>query len=77
MYRAFVERLERRRDQIPKLGRRLRWQLRALRSPLEGRSKAYRVSGRIVGCLYHSLANPFSQAKVEALAKELDEGEGH
>ncbi|KAM5532425.1 hypothetical protein V8D89_013919 [Ganoderma adspersum] len=58
VYRAFVERLERHRDQIPKLGRRLRWQLRALRSHLEGRSRAYR-------------------AKVEALAKELDEGEGH
>ncbi|KAI1792950.1 hypothetical protein LXA43DRAFT_299990 [Ganoderma leucocontextum] len=58
VHKAFVERLDRHKDQIPKLGRRLRWQLRVLRSHLEGRSRAYR-------------------AKVEALAKELDEGEGH
>ncbi|EJF63002.1 hypothetical protein DICSQDRAFT_179669 [Dichomitus squalens LYAD-421 SS1] len=57
VYRALVERLDRHKDELPKLGRRLRWQLRALRTHLEGRSRAYR-------------------AKVESLAKELDEGEG-
>ncbi|RDX53100.1 hypothetical protein OH76DRAFT_1399703 [Lentinus brumalis] len=58
VYRAFVERLDRHKDAIQtKLGRRLRWQLNALRTHLEGRSRNY-----------HS--------KVEALAKELDEGQG-
>ncbi|KAI0723421.1 hypothetical protein C8Q76DRAFT_395056 [Earliella scabrosa] len=57
VYRAFVERLDRHKDVIQtKLGRRLRWQLNALRRHLEGRSKNYR-------------------SKVEALAKDLDEGD--
>ncbi|KAI0751321.1 hypothetical protein C8Q80DRAFT_1099496 [Daedaleopsis nitida] len=59
VYRAFVERLDRQQDAIQtKLGRRLRWQLRALCNHLEGRNRSYR-------------------SKVESLAKELDEGEGH
>ncbi|KAH9943039.1 uncharacterized protein BXZ73DRAFT_40794 [Epithele typhae] len=59
VYRAFVERLDRHQDTIrTKVGRRLRWQLGALRVHLEGRSKNYRT-------------------KVESLAKELDESEGH
>ncbi|KAI0721908.1 hypothetical protein C8T65DRAFT_565432 [Cerioporus squamosus] len=59
VYRAFVERLDRYKDAIQtKLGRRLRWQLNALRTHLEGRSRNYR-------------------SKVEALAKELDEGQGY
>ncbi|RPD61962.1 hypothetical protein L226DRAFT_535339 [Lentinus tigrinus ALCF2SS1-7] len=58
VYKAFVERLHRHRDAIQtKLGRRLRWQLNAMRTHLEGRSRNYRD-------------------KVEALAKELDEGQG-
>ncbi|KAH9922026.1 uncharacterized protein BXZ73DRAFT_91709 [Epithele typhae] len=49
VYRAYIR---------TKVGRRLRWQLGALRVHLEGRSKNYRT-------------------KVESLAKELDESEGH
>ncbi|KAI0352692.1 hypothetical protein OH77DRAFT_1497725 [Trametes cingulata] len=43
VYRAFVERLDRHRDAIQlKVGRRLRWQLRVLRTQLEGRNRTYR-----------------------------------
>ncbi|KAI0771473.1 hypothetical protein BD413DRAFT_475639 [Trametes elegans] len=43
VYRAFVERLDRHKDAIQlKVGRRLRWQLRVLRTQLEGRNRTYR-----------------------------------
>lgn len=45
VYKAFAERLEKHEDIVrTKLGRRLRWQLNALRTHLEGRSRTYRVS---------------------------------
>lgn len=48
VYRAFVERLDRHQDAIQtKVGRRLRWQLRALRNHLEGRNRNFRVSEAI------------------------------
>ncbi len=50
VYRAFVERLDRHKDAIQtKLGRRLRWQLNALRTHLDGRSRNYHVSTK-TGC---------------------------
>ncbi|KAI0773843.1 hypothetical protein C8Q74DRAFT_1438226 [Fomes fomentarius] len=67
VYKAFAERLEKHDDIVrTKLGRRLRWQLNALRTHLEGRSRTYRTLLNV----------PWIQSKVESLAKELDEGEG-
>ncbi|KAI0676826.1 hypothetical protein C8Q78DRAFT_1086682 [Trametes maxima] len=43
VYRAFVERLDKHKDAIQlKVGRRLRWQLRVLRTQLEGRNRTFR-----------------------------------
>ncbi|EIW61747.1 uncharacterized protein TRAVEDRAFT_117826 [Trametes versicolor FP-101664 SS1] len=43
VYRALVERLDKHNDAIQsKVGRRLRWQLRVLRTQLEGRARTYR-----------------------------------
>ncbi|KAI0366399.1 hypothetical protein BV20DRAFT_971918 [Pilatotrama ljubarskyi] len=43
VYRAFVERLDKHKDAIQlRVGRRLRWQLRVLRTQLEGRNRTYR-----------------------------------
>lgn len=77
VYRALVERLDKHKDAIQsKVGRRLRWQLRVLRTQLEGRARTYRVSlfPRYSLCRHSLFVGP--QSKVESLAKELDEGEG-
>ena len=76
VYRAFVERLDRHKDAIQlKVGRRLRWQLRVLRTQLEGRNRTYRV-GPIYLDAYPRPLTRKCQSKVESLARELDEGEG-
>ncbi|CDO74078.1 hypothetical protein BN946_scf185043.g128 [Trametes cinnabarina] len=44
VYRAFIDRLEEHKDAIQsKVGRRLRWQLRALQTQLEGRNRTFRA----------------------------------
>lgn len=77
VYRAFAELLDRHKDPIQtKVGRRLRWQLNTLRTQLEGRSRNYRVSVAYRFGYPLGLTRTFCQAKVETLAKELDEGQG-
>ena len=49
VYRAFVDALDKYKNEIQKhVNRRLRWQLNALRSTLEGRTVTYRVSEGIL-----------------------------
>lgn len=74
LYKAFVENLDKYKIAIQhSLTRRLKWQLRVLRSVLEGRTTTYRVS--LAAKSFHGILMRF-QRKVELLASQLDEGAG-
>src|SRR5258707_5386989 len=76
IYKAFVEKVERRKSEIEsRCSRRLRWQLTVLRDFLDGRTLTFRVSLLYSFVLIFHLSNSAIQRKVELLTEQLDNGD--
>ena len=77
VYKAFVDRLDKHQQAINRTcTRRLKWQMRVLRTVMEGRNTNFRVSRLLLGCasMFHIL---FSRVKYKHCWKNLTKDQAY